>query len=311
MKKTVIGILTVPVSKTFKNINIKSYLPSSYVKWLEMNGVQVVPILFNWPKKKILSVLNQINGVVFPGGSVDRVTHKVFYEYINSYNIIFNYAKKEFHNGNQFPLWATCLGFEFLLLMTLNNLDTIYDSYVNEKLISKVEARHQQVSLNILPNMLNNQFFSLFKEKDYSIFFNKCIYMNHGFGFVYDIKKLYWILPHIYVLSTNLDKNNIEYLSSIKFKTYPFYGTQWHPEKPLFEWLDKHIGHTKSSIFISKIMSEKFTNECKKNTNTLKNEELLIYYYDLYSRNDVLSIIDPKHNTKENKSVFEQSYYFN
>lgn len=42
----------------------------------------------------------------------------------------------------------------------------------------------------------------------------------------------------------------------------------------------------------------------------LINEHRLIYYYNLYSRIDVLDIIDPKHNTKKNKSLFEQSYYF-
>jgi len=57
-------------------------------------------------------------------------------------------------------------------------------------------------------------------------------------------------------------------------------------------------------------MSEIFVNECVKNKNRLLDKQLLIYYYNLYSRIDVLDIIDSKHNTKTNKSLFEQSYYF-
>ena len=119
-----------------------------------------------------------------------------------------------------------------------------------------------------------------------------------------------WILPHIDVLSTNLDKDNKEYLSTIKFKNYPFFGTQWHPEKVMFEFLDDKIPHTKNSIYISKIMSEMFVNQCRLGKNKLLNNKLLIYYYSLYSRTEVLDIIDPSHNTKKNKSLFEQSYYF-
>ena len=51
-KNPVIGILTVPVYKVERNKKLVSYLPDSYVKWIQMSGARVVPILFNWDKKK-------------------------------------------------------------------------------------------------------------------------------------------------------------------------------------------------------------------------------------------------------------------
>ena len=63
MVKITIGILTVPLSKNEyyvyknnKNVYFNSYLPNSYVKWLEQSGAKVVPIPFNLPEKKLLSV---------------------------------------------------------------------------------------------------------------------------------------------------------------------------------------------------------------------------------------------------------------
>ena len=52
-----------------------------------------------------------------------------------------------------------------------------------------------------------------------------------------------------------------------------------------------------------------FVNESKKNTNKLKDETLLIYYYTLYSCNEVLDIIEPKHkNNKKCKSLLRNVF---
>ena len=40
-------------------------------------------------------------------------------------------------------------------------------------------------------------------------------------------------------LSYNFDLYNLEYLSSIEAKHYPFVGVQFHPEKNIFEWAEK------------------------------------------------------------------------
>ena len=37
-------------------------------------------------------------------------------------------------------------------------------------------------------------------------------------------------------LTFNYDSTDMKYLSTIEAKHYPFVGTQFHPEKNIFEW---------------------------------------------------------------------------
>ena len=94
-KQTTIGILTVPLSKSKKKKAdvVSSYIPDSYVKWIESSGARVVPIPFNWTEKKIRNALDQVNGVLFPGGDVDRTKNDDFKEYIDTFKYIFNYLR--------------------------------------------------------------------------------------------------------------------------------------------------------------------------------------------------------------------------
>ena len=42
--------------------------------------------------------------------------------------------------------------------------------------------------------------------------------------------------PPVYWLVLYILKNGLEFISSLEAKEYPFYGTQYHPEKNSFEW---------------------------------------------------------------------------
>ena len=39
-----------------------------------------------------------------------------------------------------------------------------------------------------------------------------------------------------------------EYVSTVEGRDYPLFATQWHPEKPPFEFADKSIPHTRTAI---------------------------------------------------------------
>jgi hypothetical protein len=43
----------------------------------------------------------------------------------------------------------------------------------------------------------------------------------------------------------------VEYVSTIEHQRLPFFGTQWHPEKPPFEFSDDTIPHTHDAIAVS------------------------------------------------------------
>ena len=74
-----VGILSIPMTVT-KHKFTHSYLPASYVKWIEMNNARVIPIPYDTPHGAMDMILNQVNGVLFIGGQVDH--HMISEEYI-------------------------------------------------------------------------------------------------------------------------------------------------------------------------------------------------------------------------------------
>ena len=310
---TIIGILTVPLSRNtqlranYKNY-FESYIPDSYVKWLEQSGARVVPICFNWSPKKIDHVLHEVNGVLFPGGDVDRDTKADYRKYVYAYKQIFSHAVSENIKNKHFPLWGTCLGFEFLCMMPFN-ADFIVNNYrVGKKslILDIVKARHQNVKFKLYKNSK----LPLKGKNSHKLMGEAKIYMNHGYGILTTKENVELLTKYLHIISINKDKANKTYISTIKYKGYPFWGTQWHPEKNAYEFNDKHVEHKIENIKFSRRWSDFFVNECSKNTNKLNNSKLLIYNYTLHNPSDV------KHINKENKllpkhkSAFVQSYYF-
>ena len=232
-KLTTIGILSVPLSKANRKKSniVSSYIPDSYVKWIESSGAQVVPIPFNWSEKKIRDALDQVNGVLFPGGDVDRTMNDDFKEYIDTFKYIFNYAKRR----QNFPLWATCLGFQFLVLMPNYTAEQIYEGVRKNVLIDTVKGRHQAVPLDLFNKsksfLERRKFFNRFTKSDGKWFKDDVLYMNHSYGFIATEKRIEELEKYMYVLSTNTDLNNVEYVSTVEFKKHPFFGTQWHPRE--------------------------------------------------------------------------------
>jgi gamma-glutamyl hydrolase len=140
---------------------------------------------------------------------------------------------------------------------------------------------------------------------------NNVFYMNHGYGFPLTPELVLWYSQFIHILAKNKDKQGLEYVSAIKYKHYPFYGVQFHPEKPNFEWLDPTIPHNELAINASTQLSNFFINQARKNHNQMIDERIQSYFYTLHSRDEVLDIIEPHHKKNaEFKSAFERSYFF-
>lgn len=63
----IIGIFTLENEDT--SFGSSTYIAASYVKFIEMSGAQVVPIMSYSPTADILKLVSQLNGVLFTGGS--------------------------------------------------------------------------------------------------------------------------------------------------------------------------------------------------------------------------------------------------
>lgn len=89
------------------------------------------------------------------------------------------------------------------------------------------------------------------------------------------------------ILSTNVDKANREFVSSMEGNYFPFYGVQYHPEKNNFEFGKytngipyESINHAREGILTSQYLSNFFIQECRKNIQHKSSlSDKLIYHY--------------------------------
>ena len=80
-----------------------SYIMKAYVDWVESAGARVVPLILEDDLSVTDEKLKKLNGILFPGGAGN---------YRDLGDHIYQALVAENDNGNFYPLWGTCLGFE-------------------------------------------------------------------------------------------------------------------------------------------------------------------------------------------------------
>jgi len=267
-----------------------TYIAASYVKWVESAGARAMPLLFErYDQDTLVKMLKSINGVVFPGGGASFEG-----KYLNTLVTIFNYAKAANDNGDYFPIWGTCLGFQELLIVGANSTNVLDSGFDSEDLTLALETTMAANSSKLFKAMPENLRKIIVSQK--------VTYNNHQCGITPDHFNNNAKLTSFYdVLSTNCDKKGVYFVSTIEAKKYPFYGVQWHPEKIQFEWAsDTEIDHTFDSVEVNSWTARFFINECRKNDHhfgdSASEEKALIYQFTPTYTGDV--------------SGFMQKYYF-
>jgi gamma-glutamyl hydrolase len=211
--RPVIGIYTAPANHA--NHKGEDYLAASYVKWIEQAGGRVIPIPYAANHSLIDSLFPMINGVLFPGGAADVPAGA---RYI--------YAKAVDANikGDVFPVWGTCLGFEWIVQMQGDQaLDVGFD------------AENLTLALNLTSFAENSRILSNTVVRN--LLSTRAITLNaHQAG----ITPLHFasnpkLSSFFKVLSTNNDRKGREFVSFIESTSAPIWGVQFHPEKT-FEW---------------------------------------------------------------------------
>jgi len=288
--RPIIGIYTQP--SDFPSSWGEQFLAASYVKFIEGGGARVAPIRYTMTPDEIETMFNSINGFLLPGGGVDFGTQ---HQYWQTLTTIYNLAVKANQNGDYFPIWGTCMGFQELCLLQSQNMS----------LLSQYNSENYTIPLNFTSLATSSRLFANASPNVMKILATEPVTMNnHMYGVSPASFQAEGSLNGFFdVLSTNNDRDENVFLSTIESKTMPIYGSQWHPEKPLYEWdAEEVINHSTDSITANSYTTDFFVSEARKSGHhfaTLEAEtQALIYNY-----NPIF--------TYAYENDFEQGYFFN
>ncbi|XP_052419809.1 gamma-glutamyl hydrolase isoform X2 [Carassius gibelio] len=286
--RPIIGILTQEVDNESMRKFGKTYIPSSYVKYIESGGARVVPIRLNQSLAEHEQIFRSINGLLLIGGAVDLQTS----EFAHTAGIYFRLALKANDEGDYFPIWGTCLGFQLLTVLV-----------AGENLLSKTTAENVTYPLNFTAEASSSRMFTNFPSDLRKALSQEPLTGNfHHYGVTKEAfmgnEKLSGFFS---VLSTNIAQNGLEFVSTMEGRKHPFYGVQWHPEVNRFQWDPRYnFPHSSNAVRVSSLLAEFFVNEGRRSSHRFSEaaEEsgALIYNYNpVYVANI---------------SAYEQTYFF-
>jgi len=250
----VIGIVTQPLSSSLMKdpqmADKTSYIMKAYVDWVESAGARVVPLIMTDDNAVTDEKLSKINGVLFPGGSGN-------YRDIGDY--IYNKLVAENDSGNFYPLWGTCLGFENLARFASDSGNPL----------SNQASKDESLTLTFLEDPSSTKMFSDATDPDYytkeGMTFNHHMYGLSTDVFVEDKGLAAMFKP----TSTSIGTvSGDTFVASMESPDYPFFGTQFHPEKILDMYNNGSIDHSWKSVNYNRYFADRFVEMARQNTNT-------------------------------------------
>lgn len=338
-EKIIIGILTLPLSPVLRNkmaqqlIDNKlvddstdllsyfmdaSYFPSSYAKWLKERGVDILPIDINDDLYSILEAVQAVDGLLLTGGAVPLYMHEKSFENDLDFSSIMELKHPSFYTRvikevikliksindkkhRVYPIWATCLGFESLVLNE-SSLDVALDRVHNEGYNSHLE-------LDSRDDIKQTRFYDYFSKNPNlldSMAKKNLFFFNHENGFIENhfMKNEYLRTNyHVIATSTTKHKNNQHIVAVIENKKYPIFGVQFHPEKNKFE---HHPSVTADrddeTLTICDDLANLFLTQIKKG-NSRKTQQLQDWILQERSMRYTLYV-------ETNVGVFDEIYFF-
>jgi gamma-glutamyl hydrolase len=283
----VIGILTTTSDiKTVFNPESWSYLPGSYISFIESAGARVIPIPFDAPYENLTYFFNRINGLLLPGGGANlwidtpqnnsrvpaNVTAAGFY--------LLNLAKEVNDKGGYFPVWATCQGFEIFMMWASNDLfvlDNITDTNIARNVSFTFDSTKSQLWSQVPTNIkqaMTTEALTFYNHQN--MVSPEKFFSNSELMAQYSINAIAYGAAGRW------------FIASLEHKKYPFYANQFHPEKDVFEWQPQiSAPHTPIAILFEQSLANYFVNQARMNANSFNKyaalNASLIYNFRTYA----------------------------
>lgn len=255
-----IGILTQTLESGMKKNpafdGYTSYIMAAYVKYVEAQGARVVPIIYGESWETTKDKLDQLDGVLFPGGGGD---------YLEVGRKILDYVTDQNDNGHFYPLWGTCLGYERLL---------IYTADLGKDVLTNIELHKKSIPLKFTRDPRKTRMYAPLGLKAFEFEKKNLTYNSHTWAVAPELFETdkgladFWDLTAI----STIPGNGTAFAASIEAKKYPIFATQFHPEKPSELWTDGYdIDHSWESIQLQSIFGKEFVAMARENTNSFAN----------------------------------------
>jgi gamma-glutamyl hydrolase len=229
-----IGIIALPKKDSLHD----HVYPTNYVVWIEhFSKSKVIP--YNVSYASLMKTLPTLTGMIFIGGGIEQKSYTNVQRntYIKTLFDAYTWIKHCNDHGRYFPLWGSCLGFEMMLAFENHvPLRSMFHS-----MASHVQNINSTITFTNVRNSRLKNWFPLKLRKQMEL--QLCAVHHHQFGF--DIQRQ----KKIIIVSIERD-----YVNMVEFCDYPFYGVQFHPERPFDDF----------STMISLELSRFFSNECSK-----------------------------------------------
>jgi len=278
--RPIVGVLTLPCDDPSCGKHTE-YFPASYVKAVESGGGRVVPIHFTWSASQIQALLPNLNGAFYTGGGASLDDGSQYYAAVQA---IYQYVITANSNGDFFPLWGTCLGFQAICRAASND-PTILQTF---------DSENYTIPLNFTPMAAHSRIFDEHRFPGSGNVMNLLSTLpitmnNHMEGVTPTDFASHPQLNSVFdVLATNVDRNGKAFVSLIEAKQLPIYGAQFHQEKPQFEWWPEEvIQHTLSAVVANSHFATFFVDEARKCNHSFPAnvQPDLIYNYSPYFTN--------------------------
>jgi gamma-glutamyl hydrolase len=274
----IIGVFSQPTSSTEGDCGGNClYIAASYVKYLEGSGARVVPIDYYATHSELDALLPKLNGVFFPGGgSAFPSSAQYTFDKIKAFN----------DAGEYMPLWGTCMGFQWLLISATK------DQNILDPPSGQMDSYNLSIPLDFTSTMKSSKIFDNAPAEIVNILAKQNVTMNnHHYGIYPEHFSSTPALADFFnMLSTNKDRQGVEFVSMIEAFKYPIFGSQWHPEKNNFEWGEtsegipnEAIDHSHDAVLASQYMANFFVDQARKSAHKFPTETeedgALIYNY--------------------------------
>ena len=242
-------------------------IESYYSRWLEASGARIVPIPWNNTASTahLDYLLARVNGVVFPGGGLGQDD---FPTYFATLSHIVDYALARNAQGDAFLTWGTCYGFQMTAAAVAKNLSVVQGGYSGMyPLMMALNFTSAQPRSKMFGTAAAPQ--SLLRDLA-----TKPTTLNwHHAG----IAPSTWygnarITSTLRALSTNTEPSGLkQFISSYEAISANIFATQFHPERPPYEFSNPGIGHAPAAIGVSRYLADFVVGRAKLNNHTFEN----------------------------------------